>query len=63
MLKTLSSKLAKPKKRGIGLGDSNKAGREPDGNKFDGGEVDGGGVGDDEIGKKVQKMSKSKKFV
>ena len=43
---------------GVGVGDVNRAGL--DGNKLDGSKVDGGEVMDDEVGKKVQKLFKSK---
>ena len=59
MLKTSSTKLAKPKKGRVGVGDSSKT--ERDGSEPDNGEVDDGKVEGDKVGKKVQKMSKSKK--
>ena len=65
MLKTLESikSLIRPRKCGVGInGDSRvvRDGSELDGSKVDNGEVDGGEVEDDEVGKKVQKLSKSK---
>ena len=55
MLKTSSTKSAKPKKGGTGVGSFSKAGR--DGNELDRSEMDdvevnGGKVGNDKIGKK-----------
>ena len=48
---------------GVGVGGSSRAGRNRSGNRMDEGEVDSGEIEDDEIGKKVQKLSKSKKMV
>ena len=61
MLKTLSIKLAEPKKVGVGVADDSRA-------KFDGGKHDEKKIGDNEVDdefdnkveKKGQKMSKSK---
>ena len=58
MLKTSSTKSAKPRKDGVGIGGGNKARR--DGSELDSGEIDGGEVEGDEVRKKVQKMFKSK---
>ena len=58
MPKTLSTKLAKPRKDGVKVGSGSKAGRNR--SKIDGNEVDNGKIEDDEVGKKVQKMFKSK---
>ena len=68
MLEILSTKSAEPKKAGVGVdGDSKtrRNGSEIDGGEFNGSEVNGdeinsGKFGDDEIGKKVLKISKSK---
>ena len=63
MLKTLSIKSAKPKKSGVRIGVDSKARRDRsklDGSRINNIEVDGGEVRDDEIGKKGQKISKSK---
>ena len=53
MLKTSSTKSAQPRKGGVGVGGGSKARRD--------GEIDDDGVnsnevGDDEVGKKVQKF-------
>ena len=64
MLKTLSTKSAKPKKGGIGVDGDSRAGRgqsEIDGSRMDDVKVDGDKVEVDEVGKKVQNLSKSKK--
>ena len=53
MLKTLTTESAKPRKGGVGIAGGSKARR--DRNEFDGGEIK-----DDKVGKKIQKMSKSK---
>ena len=58
MLKTLSTESAKPGKGGVRVGGNSRAGCA--GCKIDGGEVDGGEFENDEIGKKIQKTSKSK---
>ena len=58
MLKISSIKSAKLKKSGVGVGGDSKARRA--GSKIDSGEFDSGKVEDYEIGKKVQKTSKSK---
>ena len=63
MLKTLSTELAKPKKSGVGVGGNSKAGRgqsKIDGSEMNNVEVDGSEVEVDEVGKKIQKLSKSK---
>ena len=59
MLKTLSTESAESRKGGIGIGGGSKAGRNR--SELDCDEVYGGEVKGDEIGKKVQKTSKSKK--
>ena len=60
MLKTSGSTEAstRPKKGEVGVGGDSRAGR--DGSELDRSKVDGG---DDEVGKKVQNLSKSKKSV
>ena len=58
MLKTLSTKSAKPRKSRVEIGGGSRAGH--DGSEIDSGEVDDGKVEDDKVEKKVQKMSKSK---
>ena len=63
MLKTSSIKSAELKKHGVGIGGDSRAGRgwsEIDRSGIDNIEVDGGEVEVDEVGKKVQKLSKSK---
>ena len=63
MLKTLSTKSAKPKKRGVGIGSDNRAEQdisEIDGSGIDNIEVDGNEIRDNEVEKKSQKTSKSK---
>ena len=67
MLKTSESNesLTRPGKGGVRVDDNSKAGRG--GNKLDGieiygGEIDGGGVGDNEVGKKIQNLTKFKKL-
>ena len=51
-------KIAKPKKGRDGVGGDSRAGRG--GSEIDGDEIDGGEVEIDEVGKKVQKRTKSK---
>ena len=66
ILKTSSTKSAKPRKSKIGVGSDSKARCDRskiNKNRKNNVEVDGGEVGDDEVGKKGQKMSKSKKTV
>ena len=66
MLKTLSTKSAKPRKGELRVGSDSRAGRAQskfDGSGMDNVEVDGGEVEVDEFEKKVQKSSKSKKTV
>ena len=58
MPKISSTKSAKPKKGEVEIGDCNKAERNR--SEIGSGEVDGVEVRDDEVGKKVQKTSKSK---
>ena len=60
MLKTSRSieSLIELGKGGVGVGDDIRA--ESDGSELDGSEVDGGKDGDKEVGKKVQKLFKSK---
>ena len=63
MLKTSSTKSAEPNKGRVGVGGDSRTGcdrSEIDGNGMNDVEVDGGKVGDNEIGKKGQKTSKSK---
>ena len=63
MLKTSITESAKPKKGGVGVGSGSRAGRvknEINRSRIDNIEIDGGKVGDDEVGKKSQKTSKSK---
>ena len=68
MLKISSTKLAKPRKGGVGVGDDSKARRDGskldrsklDRSKIDGIEVDRGEIRENKVEKKVQKMSKSK---
>ena len=63
MLKTLSTKSAKPRKDGIEIDGGSRAGcdrSEINGNGMDDVEVDGGEIGDNEFKKKSQKTSKSK---
>ena len=62
-MKTLSTKSIEPRKDVVGVGGGSRArrdGSELDGNKINGDEIDSGEVGDDKVGKKVQKLSKSK---
>ena len=66
MLKTSSIESAEPRKSGVKVGGNGRAGRgrsEIDGSRMDNVEVDGGEVEVDEVGKKVQNLSKSKKTV
>ena len=66
MLKTLSTKSAKPRKGRVKVGGDGRAGRgqsKIDGSRMDDVEVDGDEVEVDEVGKKVQNLSKSKKTV
>ena len=66
ILKTLSTKLAKPRKNGVRINNYSRAGPGGSGidrNGMDNVKVDGGEVEVDEIEKKVQKSSKSKKTV
>ena len=58
MLKTTSTKSAKPKKGGVKVGVSSIARRNR--SEIDSNEIDGSEVGNDKVGKKVQKTSKSK---
>ena len=63
MLKTLSIESAKPKKGGVKVGGDSRAwhdGSDIDESGVDNVEVDGDKVEFDEVGEKVQKMSKSK---
>ena len=65
MLKTSKSTQSTTQlsESGVGINDSSKVGRdvsELDGSRIDGNKVDSGEVRDDEVGKKVQKLSKSK---
>ena len=60
MLKTSNTKLAKPGKDVVGVGGSSKTGRNGSRSRIDDSEVDGDKIEDDEIRKKVQKLSKSK---
>ena len=62
MLKTSSTKSAKPRKSVVGVNGGNRVEcdrGELDGNRMDDVEIDGDEVGDDEIGKKGQKISKN----
>ena len=63
MLKTLESNesLTRPGKGKVGVSGDIRAGRN--GSEHDESEVDSGELGDDEVGKKVQNLSKSKKTV
>ena len=66
MLKTLSTKSAKSRKGRVGVGSDSRAERgqsKIDGSRMDNVEVNGGEVKVDEVGKKVQNSSKSKKTV
>ena len=66
MLKTSSTKSAKPRKSGVGVGGDNRAGcgqSEIDGSRMDNVEVDGGEIEVDKVVKKVQNSSKSKKTI
>ena len=66
MLKTSSIESAEPRKSGVKVGGNGRAGRgrsEIDGSRMDNVEVDGGEVEVDEVGKKVQNLSKSKKMI
>ena len=58
MLKTSNTELVQSRKGGVRVGDDSRAGH--DGSELDEDEVDGGEVRDNEVGKKVQKPSKSK---
>ena len=58
ILKTSSIKSVEPKKGGVGVGNSSRARR--DRSEINSNEVDSGEFEDDEVGKKVQKTSKSK---
>ena len=63
MLKTSSTKSAEPRKGGVGVGGDSKARgsrSKIDESGMDDVEVNGGEVEVDEVGKKVQKLSKSK---
>ena len=65
MLKTLSTKLAEPRKGVVGVGGGSRAGRDRgklDGSGIDDAEFDSSEVGDDEVVKKSQNLSKSKKM-
>ena len=63
MLKTSGSteSLTQPEKAKVGVGGDSRAGRYR--SELDRSKVDGGEVGDNEVGKKVQNLSKSKKSV
>ena len=63
MLKTSGSteSSTRPGKGEVEVGGDSRAGH--DGSERNGSKVDGGEVGDDEVGKKVQNLSKSKKTV
>ena len=65
MLKTLGSYKFKiqPGEGRVGVGRSSRAGHDGSRSKIDDDKFDGGEVGDDEVGKKVQKLSKFKKMV
>ena len=66
MLKTSSTKSAEPRKGGVGVGDDSRVGRgqsKTNRSRMDDVEVDGDEVEVDEVGKKVQNSSKSKKTV
>ena len=68
MLKTSGStkSATQPGEGGVGVGGNSRAERDGsrlDESRIDDGEVDGGEVRDNEVGKKVQKLSKSKKTV
>ena len=55
--------LTQPRRGGVGVDGSSRTGRDGsklDGSKIDNDEVDGDKVRDDEVGKKVQKLLKSK---
>ena len=58
MLKTSSAKSVKPKKGGVKVGDNSRV--ECDRSEFDRDEIDSGEISDNKVGKKVQKMFKSK---
>ena len=62
MLKTLGSIESKiqPSEGGVGVSESNTAGRDGNGSKIDDSEFDGNEVRDNEVGKKVQKLPKCK---
>ena len=60
-MKTSSIELAKPRKGGVRVGGDSKA--RYDGSEINDNKIDSSKVGDDEFGKKVQKMSKSKKTI
>ena len=58
-------KSAKPRKGIVRVGNSRRArrnGSELDRNKIDNGEIDGSEIRDNEVGKRVQKLFKSKNF-
>ena len=63
MLKISGSTESKtrPGEGKVGVGSNSRARRDGSEDRINDSEVDGGEVGDDEIGKKVQKSSKSKK--
>ena len=66
MLKTLGTESAEPRKGGVGVVGNSRAGRSRsgiDGSRMNDVKVDGGEVEVDEVGKKVQNLSKFKKTV
>ena len=66
MLKTSNTESAKLRKGGVGVGDDSRAGHSQSGidrSGMDNVKVDGNEVEVDEVGKKIQKLSKSKKRV
>ena len=62
MLKTLRSTESKTQlgESRVGVDSSRRAGHNKSGSRIDNGEVDGGEIRDNEVGKKVQKLSKCK---
>ena len=66
MLKISSTESAKPRKDGVGVSGDSRAGHgksEIDRIGIDDVEIDGGGIEVDEIWKKVQKLSKSNRYI
>ena len=63
MLKTLEGTefMTRPGEGRVRVGGSSRAGRDE--NELDRSKIDGGEVGNNEVGKKVQNLSKSKKTV